>query len=264
MEYLKRVPNVIYVYSGKGGVGKSTVCVNLAYSFLLNGIKTGIFDADLSGPSIPSLVKNIEDKPPNIEGVLVVPGDYKGVKINSSGFICSTNEDSYLQGKYLQGALYQLLFSVNWDVDVLVVDLPPGTSNIHKEIFVNLPGKVLIVTTPQYLSYADTMRSIDFIKRLDMDILGILENMSYYKCNKCNAEEKIFDGKTKEKLCKPLNIKLLAELPLDKKLNEFSNQGIPYVLANKNTDLTSKYLKLARDIYSSYQSEEQREELYQC
>jgi ATP-binding protein involved in chromosome partitioning len=254
VEGLKK-PKIIYVYSGKGGVGKSTVCVNLAYSFLSSGFKVGIFDADLSGPSIPSLVKAIEDKPSRIEGISVVPGIFGGMKISSSGLIYDATEDSFFDGKYLSGALYQLVFSVKWDVDILLIDLPPGTTTLHREMFVNLPGDVLMVTTPQDISYSDTIRSIDFVKRLNMNILGVVENMAYYICDNCSSKEILFNGRTKEILCDPFKIKLLAKLPFDKKLNEFSNVGKPYVLFNPNEKLAYYYEELAKGIYSQSQRE---------
>lgn len=252
---------VIYVYSGKGGVGKSTVSVNLAYSYALKGLKVGLIDADLSGPSIPSLVKGLENTPYNMDGLTVSPGIFEDVKINSVGFFSEEIDETYLEGPYLHGALHQLVFSVEWNCQVLIVDLPPGTMEIHNELFSKLPGKVLLVSTPQEVSFSDTIRSINFIRKMDVEILGIVENMSYYNCDNCGVSEKVFEGDTRKRICEPYNIELLAEFPISRKLNFFSNKGVPYVLQNNNCQITSKYEKLADDCFNNFNSTKKRERM---
>lgn len=249
---VKEGSRVIYVYSGKGGVGKSTFCVNLAYAFSLLGYKTAIFDADLSSPSIPVLVKNMEEKSPFMDNVRIKPGVYAGVEINSVGLISDSIDSSFWTGRYLKGALYQLFFSVDWDADIMLIDLPPGTTEIHRELFSSLDGKTIIVTTPQEISYADIRRSIDFLERLKVEILGVVENMSYYQCERCGCKEKIFMNDTQQSLCDAYNIELLAQFPIVSQLNRLSNKGEPYVLAERDSELTITFKELASTIYHKF------------
>lgn len=247
---IKKGTQVIYVYSGKGGVGKSTFCVNLAYAFSLQGHKTAIFDADLSGPSLPTLVRGVEEQSPRMEQFTVKPGIYAGVEVNSIGLISDPIDSSFWTGRYLKGVLYQLFFSVDWEAEVLLIDLPPGTSDIHREMFTQMPGKAIIVTTPQEISYVDINRSIDFLERLDIDIVGMVENMSYYQCEACGCKEKIFVGNTRARLCDVHNIELLAELPIESQLNRLSNIGEPFILQEKESETASIYLTLTSQIFN--------------
>ena len=257
MDLEKKASNmkVIYVYSGKGGVGKSSVCTNLAYSFMKNGYRTGIFDADLSGPSIPSLVRKVSGQAPSYQGVVIKPGEYGGVKITSMGLLDSFVDHTYLSGKYLLGAIYQLVVGVDWDVDYLLIDLPPGTSDIHKHLFAQLPGDVLVVTTPQEVSYMDTRRSIEFMNRLNMNILGVVENMAYYRCTQCGSEEQIFVGDTNEVLCRPYSLDLLARFPISREFSKVSNEGMPFVLQHSEDEISEKYSQLVHRILQQYESD---------
>lgn len=255
---------VVYVYSGKGGVGKSTVCLNLAYALSYIGVKTAVFDADLSGPSIPTMVSKIEEKPLTMNGLSIVPGVYGGLQISSLGFITKPIDGAFWTGKYLEGALYQLVLSVDWDADVLLVDLPPGAGNIHQEMFLRMPGKALIVTTPQEVSYVDIIRGVDFIRRLHVEILGVIENMSYFECGECKTREKIFVGDTKKSLCDPLGIELLAELPINPKVCEYSNKGMPYVYMLPNERCSKRYIKLAENLINQYDIIRKRRRIVPC
>lgn len=245
---------VIYVYSGKGGVGKSSVCVNLAYSFMKKGYKTGIFDGDLSGPSIPSLIRQVPGKRPMFRGGIIKPGVYENVKVNSIGLLDNVVDHTYLSGKYLSGALYQLIFGFDWDVEILLIDLPPGTSDIHKNLFAGLVGDVLVVTTPQEVSFMDTRRSIEFMRRLNMNILGVVENMAYYRCTHCGSNEMIFAGDTVSVLCNPYDLEMLARFPICTKFSQTSNDGMPYVLAQQESEISCIYNQLIDCILSKYDS----------
>ncbi len=256
---------VLYVYSGKGGVGKSTVCVNLAYSMHENGLKTAIFDADISGPSIPPMVKMLKEKEQTMDGFTIVPGIYGGVKITSFGFISEPVEGGFWSGKYLMGALYQLLFSVNWgDIDILLIDLPPGITNIHQELFLKLQGEILIITTPQAVSHNDVIRSIDFINRLHISVIGVVENMSYYICKECGTEERIFLGDTDKNLCNLCGLTLLEKLPICLEINKFTNTGESFILTNPNHQETKRYKKLAKKIYNKYGQINKRGSIVLC
>jgi len=246
---------VIFVYSGKGGVGKSTICVNLAYSLMRQGIKVGLFDGDLSGPSIPTMVRQLEVRPMHFENFKILPGNYGGVYVNSIGFICDPIEGGYWQGKYLEGVLQQLLFATSWyDSDILLIDMPPGVGAIHKAILSRLQGKALIVTTPQDLSYTDTIRAIEMLNRMKVDIVGVIENMAYFMCE-CGRTSAIFRGDTRKQLCERFNVPLLLQLPLDVEIPATSNAGDPFILAaNQKRDYVEAFHALSLRIYLEYDS----------
>lgn len=245
-------PQVLYVYSGKGGVGKSTVTVNLAYAFSTQGIRTSLFDADLHGPSVPTMVSALETTPPRMSGIVVSPGTYGGVAINSAGFVSRPDEGSYCAGKYLEGALYQLAIGVKWPSELLIIDLPPGSTDIHRILFSKMPGKAVLVTTPQEVSYADTIRGADMLRRLQIDVIGVVENMSYYQCGVCAEKRRIFSGDTKHRLCEPHGLTLLAELPLEPAVSDSTNSGAPYVVAAPDAPISLLYKELAQVIQDEY------------
>lgn len=243
---------VIYVYSGKGGVGKSTICVNLAYALALQGVKVGLFDADLSGPSIPVMVRAIETQPPRFDNFRVIPGLYGGVFVNSIGFICEPVEGGYWQGKYLEGVLHQMLLDTDWQgIDTLVIDMPPGVGELHRTIFSKIPGKALIVTTPQNVSYSDTIRAIEMLQRMKIDIVGVVENMSFYICD-CGAKSAIFKGNTYDTLCKPYGLELLLQLPVNSEISSHSNSGIPFICSNSQHSAAIELMQMTQRIYQHY------------
>jgi len=247
------IPNkVLYVCSGKGGVGKSTISVNLAYALGEQGIKTGLLDADLYGPSIPLMVSALDYTPPIFYNFIINPGTYGKVKINSLGFFSSPSEGGFWSNKYMEGAFQQLLFDSNWgDTEILVVDMPPGAGNIHTHLFTKMKGKAIIVTTPQDLSYIDAKRGIETLNRLGIDIGGIVENMSYYSCE-CGVNKKIFSGDTKKNLCEPYSLNLLLELPINSKISETNNKGVPFVLENNMSAEAQKITNLAKTLFDNY------------
>jgi ATP-binding protein involved in chromosome partitioning len=243
---------VIYVYSGKGGVGKSTICVNLAYAMAKEGYEVGIFDADLSGPSLPDMVKGIEIEKPRFDDFSIIPGKYGDVYVNSIGFISEPVEGGYWHGKYLEGALNQLLYHDKWRVEVLLIDMPPGNSEIHRILFSKARGKALLVTTPQDLSYSDTIRGVEMLMRIGVDICGVVENMSYYTCE-CGLTKKIFEGNTEEKLCKPYNINTIINLPIIPAISKSSNGGIPFIVtSNKDDKEVINFRNLGKYIFNEF------------
>jgi ATP-binding protein involved in chromosome partitioning len=244
-------PKVIYVYSGKGGVGKSTVCVNLAYALALHGVKVGLFDADLSGPSIPTMVQRLEQAPPRLLNFKVIPGVYGDVVVNSIGFISEPVEGGYWQGKYLEGVLYQMLHTDWQGAEVLVIDLPPGVGEIHRAIFSALRGKAIIVTTPQDLSYSDSVRAIEMLNRMNVDIIGVVENMAYYHCD-CGKIQAIFKGNTERDFCAPHGLSLLHRLPINSQISEGSNSGIPFIVSHGQMHESLAIASLARHVYEAY------------
>lgn len=243
----------IFVYGGKGGVGKSTVCTNLAYSLHLEGYDTALFDADFEGPSIPTMIASIEEEPVSMDGVAIQPGTYGGVEVASMGLITDNEQGVYWSGKYLEGALEQLLYQPDWDSEILVMDLPPGSGEIHRNVFSNVEGKTVAVTTPQNLSYSNTNRGFDMLNRLETDVLGVVENMSHYECGHCHETETIFEGDSADRLSDALDVPILAELPVEPELGKLTNRGEPYVLQQPHSDLTKQFRRTANRIVSAYE-----------
>lgn len=239
---------VLFVYSGKGGVGKSTVAVNLAFAISQIGFSVGLFDADLYGPSVPLMVSGLSASQPRMEAHRVQPGRFGGVLVGSIGFIGEENSGHLWTGEYLTGVLHQLLYDADWNADILLIDLPPGAGEIHHRIASTVPGKALIVTTPQDVSYADTRRGVDMLHRLQVGIIGVVENMAVHVCPACSQPQPLFAGDTMERLCNPLNLPLLASLPLLHDISEQGNRGIPYVVRHPESNIAHDFATLARAV----------------
>lgn len=238
--------DVLFIYSGKGGVGKSTFAVNLAYS--LPGVRVGLFDADFEGPSIPTMVSEIEDFPMVAEGLGIHPGTYAGVSISSPGLIENNGLSRSLPGKYIEGALHQLLLKARWDVDVLIIDMPPGTSELHHQLLSLLKGRCLLITTPQTVSFADTQKGIDLLRRMEVPLLGIVENMAQFQCECCGHSTPIFSGDTQGKLAAPNGLHVLEKFPIIPDISAKGNAGIPFVLANPEHPISERMAELGRKL----------------
>ncbi|OIK08262.1 P-loop NTPase [Bacillus sp. MUM 13] len=243
----------IFIYSGKGGVGKSTISINLAYSLASYNpsLRVGLFDADLEAPSIPVLLKGLKvAQPMRMKEMKILPALIEGVKISSTGLINHPKDNLYLSGKMLEGALNQLLFHDAWDVDLLLIDLPPGTNEIHRQILSRLKGDVLLVTSPQVLSYSDTQRGIDFLKHFDVNILGIIENLSYHECHHCGSTNLIFKGNTDKLLAAPNKLSVIMKLPVMEGLGS-RTEDKPFVLSNNNHPISNLFKGLGNMITSN-------------
>lgn len=216
------IKNIILVSSGKGGVGKSTIAFYLSLLLAKKGLKVGLMDADIYGPSLPTFTK-ITDKPDFIDGNMI-PHEIAGVKMNSIGYLVEDGKALIWRGPMITKALYQLLHNTQWgELDFLIIDMPPGTGDIHLTLAekYNIHG-ALIISTPQELALADVARVTDMYEKLELPILGIVENMSYFVDDSGKKNYIFGDQQALQAFCKIRNITLLASIPLDPGLNQNS------------------------------------------
>ena len=234
-DQLAKIKNKIVVLSGKGGVGKSTVAVNLAMALALNGFKTGLMDVDLHGPSIPTML-GLQNVQPEVDGKgQILPIQVYGLSVISVAFFLPNQDDPVIwRGPLKQGAMQQFLGDVEWgELDYLVIDCPPGTGDEPLGICQLVADrKAVIVTTPQEVAAADVRRSVNFCKKLDMEILGVIENMSGFVCPHCNEVTYIFNRGGGEKLANDMGIPFLGHIPLEATVGESSDAGKPFIAAN--------------------------------
>jgi len=241
------VKNTIAVASGKGGVGKSTVAANLAVALYRQGAKVGLMDTDVYGPSIPALMGS-KQEPRVVEGKLEPPVEW-GVKIISMGYFLPQDEAVIWRGPMLHKTIQQFLGDVNWgELDYLVMDLPPGTGDIQLSLSQTIPlTGAVIVSTPQDLALDVAWKAIAMFKKLNIPILGIVENMSYYVCPHCGVREDIFGHGGAREAADKLDIPFLGEIPLDPKIRIQSDAGRPVAL-DLNSPLADAYLAVAKAV----------------
>jgi ATP-binding protein involved in chromosome partitioning len=244
---LPNVRNVIAVASGKGGVGKSTTSVNLALALAAEGAKVGLLDADIYGPSQPQML-GLSGKPDTKDGKSIEPKRAHGIQAMSIGFLVDADTPMVWRGPMVTGALEQLLRDTNWrDLDYLVIDLPPGTGDIQLTLAQKIPVTgAIIVTTPQDIALLDARKGLKMFEKVGIPILGIVENMSTHICSSCGHEEHIFGAGGGELMCKDYNVDLLGNLPLDIKIREQTDNGIPTVIAEPDSDIANVYKAIAR------------------
>jgi ATP-binding protein involved in chromosome partitioning len=229
MSFLQNVKYKIAVASGKGGVGKSTVAVNLAVALAKQGLSVGLLDADIYGPSIP-LMLGVNEQP-MFDGQKLFPIEKYGVKLMSLGFLVDTNDPVIWRGALVTRALQQLMTDVKWgDLDVMVFDMPPGTGDAQLTLSqsVALDGAV-IVSTPQDVALADAVKGVQMFRKVNVPILGIVENMSYFICPHCGGRSEIFDHGGVKRECERLGTDILGEIPLDAEIRVGGDKGIPVV-----------------------------------
>lgn len=248
-----KVKHKIAVMSGKGGVGKSTVAVNLAAAFAKKGYKTGILDADVHGPNVPMMFgvegKKIEY---NEEGIAPIETN-EGIKIMSVGFFLSSQDAPVIwRGPKKTGAIKQLLSEVNWDdLDVLIIDNPPGTGDEPLTVLQSIPlDGVVLVTTPQAVVQEDVIRSVNLVKNLNINILGVIENMSGFICPHCEEEVSIFGSGNGEKMAEEMGINFLGKLPLNVETPTASDIGTPIVIKEPESEISIKIIKIVDNIES--------------
>jgi len=238
------VKNTVAVASGKGGVGKSTVAVNLAVSLAMDGARVGLVDADIYGPSAP-LMFGITEKP-KMSNNKLLPLEGHGVKVMSIGFLVDPMQAVIWRGPMASGAVKQFLSDVSWgDLDYLVFDLPPGTGDIQLTLVQTIPlTGAVIVTTPQDVALADARKGLVMFNKVNVPVLGIVENMSYYVCGHCGHREDIFDSGGGSRTARELGVPFLGEIPINTAIRVAGDKGNPVVVA----DPASKHSEVIRQI----------------
>jgi ATP-binding protein involved in chromosome partitioning len=243
------VKNIIAVASGKGGVGKSTTAVNLALALAAEGASVGMLDADIYGPSQPTML-GITGRPESKDGKRLEPMEGHGIQAMSIGFLIDVETPMVWRGPMVTQALEQLLNETNWrDVDYLVVDLPPGTGDIQLTLAQRVPVTgAVIVTTPQDIALMDARKGLKMFEKVNIPILGIVENMSLHICSKCGHEEHMFGEGGGARMSKDYGVELLGALPLDIRIREQADSGKPTVVADPDGRVAEIYRQIARRV----------------
>jgi ATP-binding protein involved in chromosome partitioning len=244
---LPNVKNIIAVASGKGGVGKSTTSVNLALALAAEGASVGLLDADIYGPSQPQML-GISGRPESADGKSMEPMQAHGIQAMSIGFLIDNDTPMVWRGPMVTSALEQLLRETNWKtLDYLIIDLPPGTGDIQLTLAQKIPVTgAIIVTTPQDIALLDARKGLKMFEKVSIPILGIVENMSTHICSQCGHEEHIFGAGGGATMSKDYNVDLLGSLPLDIKIREQSDGGMPTVIAEPDGKIAAIYKQIAR------------------
>lgn len=247
---VKNIRNIIAVASGKGGVGKSATSVNLALALMQEGAKVGILDADIYGPSVPIMLGNAGERPVSHDNKHMQPLAAHGIVANSIGYLVSSEDAAIWRGPMASRALNQILHETDWPVlDYLIVDMPPGTGDIQLTMSQQVPlSAAVIVTTPQDLALADAQKGIAMFNKVDVPILGLIENMSFYQCSECGHKDYIFSQHGGQKLSERYQLPLLGALPLTAEIRESADGGIPLAISQPESALADTYREIARDV----------------
>jgi ATP-binding protein involved in chromosome partitioning len=244
-EVMKGVKNIIAVASGKGGVGKTTVSVNLAVTLASAGARVGLLDADIYGPTVPVMM-GVKERPGAVGNMMVPPAAH-GVKVISLGFFYKDDTPLVWRGPMVAGAVKQLLTQVEWgDLDYLIIDLPPGTGDASLTLAQTVPlGGVVIVTTPQEASLNIATKSLAMFRKLNVPILGVVENMSYFTCPHCSEKTYIFAEGGGKRAAKALDAQFLGEIPIYPRIREQSDVGIPVSVAAPTSPESTAFKDIA-------------------
>lgn len=244
---LPGVRNVIAVASGKGGVGKSTTAVNLALALQAEGARAGVLDADIYGPSIPKML-GLEGKPESPDGKTIEPKRNHGLQAMSIGLLVGEDTPMIWRGPMATQALQQLLGDTRWDgLDYLVIDLPPGTGDIQLTLAQRIPvSGAVVVTTPQDIATLDARKALQMFNKVEVPVLGIVENMAVHTCSNCGHVEHVFGAGGGERMAAQYGVPLLGSLPLDIRIREQADAGTPTVAADPDSALSLAYRDIAR------------------
>jgi ATP-binding protein involved in chromosome partitioning len=249
VKLLPGVKNIVAVASGKGGVGKSTTAVNLALALASEGASVGILDADIYGPSLPTML-GIEGRPESPDDKSMNPMTGHGLQASSIGFLIEADNPMVWRGPMATSALEQLLRQTNWhELDYLIVDMPPGTGDIQLTLAQRVPVTgAVIVTTPQDIALLDAKKGLKMFEKVGIPILGIVENMGLHICSNCGHEEHIFGAGGGERMGKEYGVDVLGSLPLDITIREQVDSGRPTVVADPNGRIAQIYRSIARKV----------------
>jgi ATP-binding protein involved in chromosome partitioning len=244
---IQGVKNIIAIASGKGGVGKSTTAVNLACALAAEGATVGILDADIYGPSQPRML-GVSDKPQSADGKSLEPLMGHGIQSMSIGYLIEEETPMIWRGPMVTQALEQLLNDTQWkDLDYLVIDLPPGTGDVQLTLAQKVPvSGAVIVTTPQDIALLDARKALKMFEKVDVHVLGVIENMSIHICSQCGHEEHIFGKGGGESMSKQYDVDFIGALPLDIKIREEVDAGRPTVAVDPESRIAQIYRDIAR------------------
>ena len=249
LKVMPNVKNIIAVSSGKGGVGKSTVAANLALALAAEGATVGMLDADIYGPSQPTML-GVVGQPQSLDGQTMEPLENHGIQVASIGLLIDPDQPMVWRGPMVSQALQQLLAQTNWrELDYLVIDMPPGTGDIQLTLSQNVPVTgALVVTTPQDIALLDAKKGLKMFEKVGIPILGIVENMAIHVCSKCGHAEHIFGHGGAERMSQEYGVEVLGSLPLDIRIREQADSGAPTVVADPDGDLAAAYKAIARKV----------------
>ncbi|MGA8398379.1 MAG: iron-sulfur cluster carrier protein ApbC, partial [Stellaceae bacterium] len=247
---------IVAVASGKGGVGKSTVAANLALGLAANGLKVGVLDADIYGPSMPRML-GISGKPTMIDAKTIRPMENYGLKCMSIGFLVAEDTAMIWRGPMVMSALNQMLRDVAWgELDIMVVDLPPGTGDAQLTMAQQVPlAGAVIVSTPQDIALIDARRGLSMFQKVDVPVLGIIENMSYFLCPHCGERSDIFSHGGARREAERLGCDFLGEVPLDLAIRETSDEGRPVTVSDPGSPHAQLFREIAATVWAKVSSE---------
>jgi ATP-binding protein involved in chromosome partitioning len=245
---LPSVKNIIVVASGKGGVGKSTVSANLALALQAEGAKVGVLDAEIYGPSQPTML-GVSGKPSSPDGKSIIPMQAHGMPVMSIGFLVEADTPMIWRGPMVTQAMMQLLTDTRWEqLDYLIVDLPPGTGDIQLTLAQKVPvAGAVIVTTPQDIALLDARKALKMFEKVEVSVLGVVENMATHVCSNCGHEEHIFGQGGGARMAEQYGVPYLGSLPLDIRIREQTDGGNPTVAAMPDSELAARYREIARN-----------------
>ncbi len=249
VKVFESIKNIVAIASGKGGVGKSTTTVNLALALVKEGAKVGVLDADIYGPSQPRML-GIDARPESTDGKTMEPLEAYGVQAMSIGFLIDEETPMVWRGPMVTQALEQLLRDTNWrDLDYLLIDMPPGTGDVQLTLSQKIPvSGAVIVTTPQDIALLDARKGLKMFEKVNVKVLGIVENMSTHICSQCGHEEHIFGAGGGETMARDYDVDLLGSLPLDITIRENADGGKPSVTADPEGAIAKAYGAIARKV----------------
>jgi ATP-binding protein involved in chromosome partitioning len=240
------IRNILAVGAGKGGVGKSTASVNLAVSLARSGARVGLMDADVYGPNIPQML-GIEGQGVHGRDQKIQPAEAHGVKVISMGMLVPAEQAVIWRGPMLHGAVQQFMRDVDWgELDYLIVDLPPGTGDVSLSLSQSVPvAGAVVVTTPQGVSVYDVRKAVGMFRQLNIPVLGVIENMSYFVCGHCNERTEIFGHGGGSRMAEELGVPFLGEVPIDTRVRSGGDEGRPIVVAEPESPAAQAFAAVA-------------------